>query len=67
MIETIEIPCLEYFNLRKDSEMLSRLEQGGVDNWEWYGDSAFGEDKQDWDEFEEDLKDEIWPNRKTNQ
>lgn len=66
MIETIEISKLEYFNLRLDSEKLLRLENGGVDNWDWYGESIYGEDtnEKDWDSFEEQLKDEIWENRK---
>jgi hypothetical protein len=29
----------EYDNLVHRSETLEALEQGGVDNWEWYGDS----------------------------
>lgn len=66
MIEMIEIPKMEYFNLRQDSEKLSRLEQGGVENWNWYGDSVHGSDKQDWDEFVEELREEIYPHIKTN-
>ena len=37
----------EYDELIKRDEMLSALEQGGVDNWEWYGESLsqyFGEE-----------------------
>lgn len=67
MIETIEITKLEYFNLRLDSEKLLRLENGGVDNWSWYGESIWGESNdKDFDEFEEELKDEIWENRKND-
>jgi len=29
----------EYVDLLVSSERLSRLECGGVDNWEWYGES----------------------------
>lgn len=60
MIETIEITKQEYFNLRKSSEILNRLENGGVDNWDWYSDSIYDENLQDFDEFEEELKEEIW-------
>lgn len=37
--ETITITKKEYNDLRKDAWTLSALERGGVDNWEWYGDS----------------------------
>ena len=40
----------EYNRLYDASETLEALEQGGVDNWEWYGDSLknyFGEDEED--------------------
>jgi len=29
----------EYKKLVRDSKILSALEQGGVDNWDWYSDS----------------------------
>ena len=35
----IEISEKEYNQLKKDSLILSYLEGGGVDNWEYYGDS----------------------------
>lgn len=40
----------EYDNLVHRSEILEALEQGGVDNWEWYGESIqqyFGNDEED--------------------
>lgn len=46
---TKRISVDEYNNLKKRSETLAALEQGGVDNWEWYGESLrdyFG-DKED--------------------
>lgn len=66
MIETTEISKLHYFNLLKDSEKLRRLERGGVDNWEYYGDAVFGgpyNEIQDWDDFEEELKIKVWGER----
>ena len=42
MIDTIEISKLEYFNLLKCELKLSMLDNGGVDNWEWYDESLFG-------------------------
>ncbi len=38
-MNTIVIPIKEYIDLLIDSEKLSRLEEGGVDNWEWYCES----------------------------
>jgi len=37
--ETVTIKKSEYLGLKKDEKMLRALEAGGVDNWEWYGDS----------------------------
>ena len=37
--ETVTVPKSEYISLVKDSLFLEALQQGGVDNWEWYGDS----------------------------
>ena len=51
----ITITKKEYLNLRIDSERLARLENGGVDNWDWYGDSLNPEDEismHDWEELE---------------
>jgi hypothetical protein len=45
-----------YLQLQIDSEILTRLDTGGVDNWEWYGESLNPDDKPDLDEFEENEK-----------
>ena len=48
----ITITKREYRELLKDSEKLSRLEAGGVDNWDWYGASLHHvEDEEPLDEF----------------
>jgi formylmethanofuran dehydrogenase subunit E len=39
MSETVTIPKKEYDALLKSQEKLNALEAGGVDNWEWYGES----------------------------
>lgn len=39
MSETVTITLKEYENLLYDSRKLAALEAGGVDNWEWYGES----------------------------
>lgn len=36
----IKISGAEYQNLLKRDELLSALERGGVDNWEWYGEAT---------------------------
>lgn len=37
--ETITIPKAEYDRLVMNEEKLRALEAGGVDNWDWYGES----------------------------
>lgn len=37
--ETVTIPKAEYESLQRRSRKLAALEAGGVDNWEWYGES----------------------------
>lgn len=49
-VETVTITLSEYNSLKRDSEMLDALEAGGVDNWEWYGESLsdfFAEEEDD--------------------
>ena len=38
-MEAIIIPKNKFASLLRDSDKLSRLECGGVDNWDWYGES----------------------------
>ena len=38
-MEAIIIPKNEFADLLRDSDKLDRLECGGVDNWDWYGES----------------------------
>jgi len=49
----------EYCNLRKSSLRLNLLENGGVDNWEWYGEALNPDGEDDIDEREEALEKEI--------
>lgn len=39
MEETVTIPKSEYEKLLYSHKKLRALEDGGVDNWEWYGES----------------------------
>lgn len=59
MDEMITITRKEYFQLRCDSEKLSMLEAGGVDNWEWYGESLNPEGEPLFEEIIDGLKVEI--------
>ena len=38
-MEAIIIPKNKFADLLRDSDKLNRLECGGVDNWDWYGES----------------------------
>jgi len=55
----ITISASEYYDLKLSQETLSRLECGGVDNWEWHGESLNPDDEEDLDAFEENLEKEI--------
>lgn len=46
--EKVIITKDEYIRLRRDSDALHQLEIGGVDNWEWYGESF----PDDWEPYE---------------
>jgi len=48
MTDTVTIPTKKYNRLLKDSRDLAKLHAGGVDNWEWYSESLYGdEDDED--------------------
>lgn len=49
--ETVTISKEEYEDLLRDKDMLEALEAGGVDNWEWYGESLIPY----WKKWEPDL------------
>jgi len=52
----ITITKKRYLQLQIDSEILNRLEAGGVDNWDWYGESLNPDGEPSMDEFEETEK-----------
>jgi len=56
MAEQITISKTEFLRLKIAEEKLDRLELGGVDNWEWYGESLNPEGQLDFDEFKENEK-----------
>lgn len=39
MTDRVTISAAEYKKMQRDLAKLSALEAGGVDNWEWYGES----------------------------
>lgn len=59
MVGTITISKQEYFELRMEQERLSRLECGGVDNWEGYSESLRPEGEPTMKEFASALLAEI--------
>lgn len=50
-MSTVTISYAEYRELLKNDEALRRLQAGGVDNWDWYGDSLYPEGELPFDEF----------------
>lgn len=53
--DTIIILISEYKELLKESEKLRRLENGGVDNWDWYGASLYPDGEEGYDVFCEEI------------
>lgn len=47
MDDTVTIPAGEYARLKEDSDTLAKLHAGGVDNWEWYSESLYGDGDDD--------------------
>jgi len=37
--DNVTIPREQYHSLKRSRAMLSALEAGGVDNWDWYGEA----------------------------
>jgi len=56
MEDNITISKKLYLQLQVDSEKLNRLKAGGVDNWDWYGESLNPDGEPDIDEFKESMK-----------
>lgn len=48
-IVTVNMPRSRYLALLNADEKLNRLEAGGVDNWEWYGDSLNPDEGESFD------------------
>lgn len=52
---TTTISLARLAELLKAEERLLRLERGGVDNWEWYGDSVSPDGEESIYEFEDKI------------
>ena len=50
---TVTITKNKYLRLILAEEELTRLEAGGVDNWEWFGEALYPDNQPDLDTFEE--------------
>ena len=55
-MNTITITKKEYRQLLKNSLILSRLEEGGVNDWEWYAESLNPERELNLEEAEKDIE-----------
>ena len=51
-MKAVIIPKNELASLLRDSDKLHRLECGGVDNWEWYGEALNDEEDLSYDEIQ---------------
>ena len=58
-MEAIIIPKNEFASLLRDSDRLRRLEYGGIDNWEWYGEALNDEKDLSYDEIQDMSDDDL--------
>lgn len=58
-MEAIIIPKNKFANLLRDSDKLYRLECGGVDNWEWYGESLNDDEDSSYEEIQDMSDDDL--------
>ena len=58
-MKAVIIPKDNLANLIRDSDKLHRLERGGVDNWEWYGEALNDEEDLSYDEIQDMSDDDL--------
>ena len=58
-MKAVIIPKNEFASLLRDSDKLHRLERGGVDNWEWYGEALNDEEDLSYDEIQDMSDDDL--------
>ena len=59
MSDTVTISKEDYYQMVLNTEILSRLEAGGVDNWTFFDESVHGDQYEDIDVFKKDLKKQL--------
>lgn len=58
--DTVTISKDEYFRLLVADAKMDLLEAGGVDNWEWYGESLNPDGEESFDEVEAQIKTKVY-------
>ena len=58
-MKAVIIPKDNLANLIRDSDKLHRLERGGVDNQEWYGEALNDEEDLSYDEIQDMSDDDL--------
>ena len=58
-MEAIIIPKNEFACLLRDSDRLRRLEYGGVDNWEWYGEALTDNEDPSYEKIQDMSDDDL--------
>lgn len=58
-MKAVIIPKNELASLLRDSDKLHRLEYGGVDNWEWYGEALNDEKDLSYNEIQDMSDDDL--------
>ena len=58
-MKAVIIPKNELASLLRDSDKLHRLECGGVDNWEWYGEVLNDKKDLSYDEIQDMSDDDL--------
>ena len=55
----VTISRAEYLSLRLSAEKLAMLEAGGVDNWEWYGESLWPGEGETYEDVQTQVEKEV--------
>ncbi len=58
--ETVTITKQKYYELLCAEAELALLESGGVDNWDWYSESLYGDGDDNLDTLTAAIKKEVW-------
>ena len=58
-MKVVIIPKNEFASLLRDSDKLHRLECGGVDNWEWYGEALNDDEDPSYEKIQDMSDDDL--------